>query len=479
MIVEFKNLARVAHTRLDLKPLTIIIGPNNSHKTYIAYSVYGLLDQSDKYHKEDRRHYKLRHFKDGSIRLRVGTGLENAIRSFGFHSNVRFDYDIDEFFQDSSHEIFKGSESWLRVSLPDIKEALSTMQGKHGPVSVSLRGDVLIVRQQGATSTPTSAFFRYVLPVLQRSIFPKPFVLPAERTGLVLVYRSLLSSRYKSLRETRRPRYSADPQFSPEEIDINLLSQSERIAMEAARERLDLLRERADIAFPQPLEQFLDFLTEVELAPRNGTRGEPNPFQLLANTIELGLQEGNRTVLRPTKLSQEIRVSVRDDLSIDLHNASSSIKQLASLLLYLRYRADKDQLLIIDEPEINLHPESQVKLLEVFGILVNLGVKVLITTHSPYFMAHLNNLVSGVTGDAETLAEQASSLYLGDARAFLPKSKVSAYEMKDFKLRSLIDDEYGIRWDSLSDVSADVQQKYFEIYEKGKAAANGKKKQKP
>jgi hypothetical protein len=457
VIVEFKNLARVAHTKLDLKPLTIIIGPNNSHKTYIAYSVYGLLAKSNKYHEEDHRHYKIRHFKDGSIRLKVGTGLKNAMWDFSWDRSRPFNRRIDEFYQDSSHAIFKGAESWLQVSLADITAALRRIQGKHGPVSVSLQGDVLIIRQQGGTRTPTSSFYTYVLPALQRSIFPKPYVLPAERTGLVLVYRSLLAHRYKALRETQRWL------FSEETID---------------RERLNLLR-GADIAFPEPLEQFLDFLTEVELMPRKDTRAEPNQFQLLAEKIELGLQEGNRTVLHPTKLSQEIRISVREDLSIDLHNASSSIKQLASLLLYLRYRADKDQLLIIDEPEINLHPESQVKLLEVFGILVNLGVKVLITTHSPYFMAHLNNLVSGVTGDAETLAKQASSLYLGDARAFLPKSMVSAYEMKDYKLNSLIDDEYGIRWDSLSDVSADVQQKYFEIYEKGKVSANGKKKQKP
>jgi putative AbiEii toxin of type IV toxin-antitoxin system len=456
VIVEFKNLARVAHTRLDLKPLTIIIGPNNSHKTYIAYSVYGLLDKSSKYHREDRRHYKIRHFKDGSIRLKVGKGLVEAMWDFSWDRSYPFNRRIDEFYQDSSHAIFKGSESRLQVSLADIKEALTRMNGKQGPVSVSLQGDVLIVRQQGAARTPTSAFFRYVLPVLQRHIFPKPYVLPAERTGLILVYRSLLAHRYKALRETQRSL------FSEETID---------------RERLNLLR-GSDIAFPQPLEQFLDFLTEVELAPRKETRAEPNQFQLLADRIELGLQEGNRTVLHPTKLSQEIRVNVRDDLSIDLHNASSSIKQLASLLLYLRYGADKGDLLIIDEPEINLHPESQVKLLEVFGILVNLGVKVLITTHSPYFMAHLNSLVSGSTSDAATLAEQASSLYLGDARAFLPVNMVSAYEMKDYKLNSLIDDEYGIRWDSLSDVSADVQQKYFQIYEKGKAATNGKKRQK-
>lgn len=66
-----------------------------------------------------------------------------------------------------------------------------------------------------------------------------------------------------------------------------------------------------------------------------------------------------------------------EGLKIDLYNASSSIKQIAPLLLYLRYRAAPNQTLIIDEPEMNLHPEGQAKLLEALGMLVNLGVRVL------------------------------------------------------------------------------------------------------
>jgi hypothetical protein len=45
--------------------------------------------------------------------------------------------------------------------------------------------------------------------------------------------------------------------------------------------------------------------------------------------------------------------------------------------------------------------------------------------------------------------------------------QVSAYEMKNNQLISLHDPDYGIRWDTLSDVSVDVQQKFFEIYEAG------------
>ena len=48
---------------------------------------------------------------------------------------------------------------------------------------------------------------------------------------------------------------------------------------------------------------------------------------------------------------------------------------------------ESGSLLIIDEPETNLHPEWQVKFAE-FLVLLNakFGIKTLLNTHSPYFL---------------------------------------------------------------------------------------------
>jgi hypothetical protein len=232
---------------------------------------------------------------------------------------------------------------------------------------------------------------------------------------------------------------------------------------------VELLREQGDIRYPMPIEDFLDFLTDVELADNTKvTKGKRSPLAALADDIETNIQGSHRTRVAPTRLGgSEIKVDVKRGLSIDLYNASSSIKQLAPLLLFLRYRATENSFVIIDEPEMNLHPESQAKVLEALCIMVNLGVRVLLTTHSPYFMAHLNNLVAGSAADAAVRERQSASLYMGDPRAFLPMDKVSAYEMKDGKLISLKDEDYGIRWDTLSDVSAELQQRYFAIREAG------------
>lgn len=53
----------------------------------------------------------------------------------------------------------------------------------------------------------------------------------------------------------------------------------------------------------------------------------------------------------------------------------------------------KNDLLIIDEPELNLHPENQRKVARLFARLVNCGIKVFITTHSDYIIKEINTLI--------------------------------------------------------------------------------------
>ena len=48
---------------------------------------------------------------------------------------------------------------------------------------------------------------------------------------------------------------------------------------------------------------------------------------------------------------------------------------------------------MVDEPELNLHPENQRRIARLFARLVNAGVKVFITTHSDYIVKELNTLI--------------------------------------------------------------------------------------
>ena len=84
------------------------------------------------------------------------------------------------------------------------------------------------------------------------------------------------------------------------------------------------------------------------------------------------------------------------DEPLPMYLASSSVNQLTLLYLYLKYWAsEKDNFLMIDEPEVNLHPENQIKLLNILIQFIQneTGNKVLITTHSSMLANAINNYI--------------------------------------------------------------------------------------
>jgi predicted ATPase len=477
MKIKFSNLGSIQETELDLRPLTVIIGPNNSGKTYIAYSTYGLWQRarsSLSLRRDNKSELELKPEEHDRWSLKIDHNLldffirdiEKTAKRFGEDKY----FGVQQFFQDSSRKLFSTTSFEMIISQQEVEDAINQLIHKDAipltdEISLKLtrKEDVLFFEIQPKNEELsknqtlhftngfiTNRFISSVAEVLFSNIFP----FPPERNAFINIYKILETKRYRILKQKQRESF------------INSTSE-EKFGLPQPLIAID-------IRYPQPVEDFLDFLSEIELQETTKINSSnKNEFQKLADEIEKQLQNKNKTNLKPTKLGgKEIKVLVKKGLEIDLYNASSSIRQLAPLLLYLRYRASKGDFLVIDEPEMNLHPESQAKLLEALSILVNLGVRILLTTHSPYIMAHLNNLVNGNHENPEILKRQSSSLYLQDERAFLPIDKVSAYEMKDNKLVSLNDPDYGIRWDTLSDVAVDIQQKFFEIYEAGQEKAD-------
>lgn len=76
-----------------------------------------------------------------------------------------------------------------------------------------------------------------------------------------------------------------------------------------------------------------------------------------------------------------------------LQNLSTGVKAIALLQTLLHYRVLKQKsVLILDEPEINLHPEWQVAYAKYIVMLQKeLELHVVITTHSPFFLKAIEN----------------------------------------------------------------------------------------
>lgn len=81
------------------------------------------------------------------------------------------------------------------------------------------------------------------------------------------------------------------------------------------------------------------------------------------------------------------------DILDDFGDIIDTVRPLLKLGFYLRHAAKKGDLLMMDEPESNLHPENQCQIARLFARLVNSGIKVFITTHSDYIIKELNTLI--------------------------------------------------------------------------------------
>lgn len=73
--------------------------------------------------------------------------------------------------------------------------------------------------------------------------------------------------------------------------------------------------------------------------------------------------------------------------------ASSMIAELAPVVLYLRHAVRPGDVVIIDEPEAHLHPAMQATFARELARLVGLGVRVVMTTHSEWILETISNLV--------------------------------------------------------------------------------------
>lgn len=82
----------------------------------------------------------------------------------------------------------------------------------------------------------------------------------------------------------------------------------------------------------------------------------------------------------------------RNRIETSHHNTPSGIKQIGIIqLLLINNQLKKDDYLIIDEPEVNLHPEWQFKFAEILVLLAkDLNITIYLNSHSPMFIESIN-----------------------------------------------------------------------------------------
>lgn len=475
MKITISNLGPIREkAEIDLKPLTVLIGPNNSGKTWLAYALGGILgtpglgrylnayirgDVQEKYPVLEKAIKQL--LDEGNTVIDLLQFIEDDSELY-FNNVARFAKTWMRKFMGTEKENFENLE--LHLNLTETKEYLaervlglslesnrSVGSGKHKPLLTALKemgkreiyfytsteGNALD-KENASLKLPRRAIKEFVLSRVFSSIHQALYTymqfFPVERTFFVT--------------------------FSPARVERRLITTNEM------SQELSRIEQKAKPA-PEYIGHFLELLSvlfESSLESRKPEATQENAvdsYMKLARILEREILRGDVdfSTTDPDPRREILFTTVGKVL--DMPIVSSMVKELAPLVLYLRYAADPGELLIIDEPEMNLHPEAQVKIIEFLAMLVNAGLHVLITTHSPYIVDHLANLIK-----ADKCADKdavRSDFFLQDEAAFISQEKVSVYKVEHGEVENAIDEDGMLNWGTFSQVSERISEIYFKL----------------
>lgn len=159
-------------------------------------------------------------------------------------------------------------------------------------------------------------------------------------------------------------------------------------------------------------------------------------LQQCADLMKQILQGEYRTV------DGEERLQMADNRYVKINFASSGQQEAVWILNVVFYYLLNNRKLffIIEEPESHLFPNAQKLITEFISLAKNDGNKVLLTTHSPYILGTINNMLY-----ANRISKQVDQGVLGD---IMPPSKwldfknLAAYYVDAGSIHSCLDDEF-------------------------------------
>lgn len=362
---------------IEFKPLTLVCGQNNTGKTWVMYALYAFLSGVGLHklpgidalardlEREGKATWDMAKWADEH-----GKKLTNAIDQAIARSLPRV------FNSDADH--FKGSRFDWEVGIAEL-----TAEAIARPLEMNLvlgrdKNQVLRLSKKAGDSqvqlvqlSPFPGTEAFLSETITRHLIGNPprrnvFLMPAERNGLHLFYRELASRRSALLHHA-----------SKKDKDINI---SELIQ--------DVMASR----YAQPIADYIDWLNDLPeiRKKKNG------PFHELAEEIKRIIggkyevdAEGDIS-FTPYKVK---RGDGNTPPKLDLHLTSSTVKSLFGLWAYLEFDAQPGDVLMIDEPELNLHPANQRLMARLLARLVNQDLRVVVSTHSDYLVREINSLI--------------------------------------------------------------------------------------
>jgi hypothetical protein len=397
---------------MDIRPLTVLVGANNTNKTWAAYALYGLLKfltwRKPALAGVRSMGTSLMKIQTPAVRERVLRAAAEAVGRMPKGEADTAELDL------SRRELVEAVDEPVAFTLfsKQIRELLRLGGELAEEASATLEVPAQEFRKRDAEVSIQLSY-------AQRSL---RMHWTAEEPEIKLSVQLKSSAPAEDLRDRATKMIRA---FAQRFLSMRLV-----LALPSERKALASLykhfpdRGSLESVFSQPVVDYIDFLATTDaLWQTSDKAGMSDALDFLDARIL-----GGSVNFQAEASEQRLVFVPRGGPALPMHATSSMVRSLAGLDLYLRYAARKGDTLLIDEPEMNAHPEAQIGLIELLARLVNSGVRVVLTTHSPYIVDHLNNLMSAQRiASSEDKAEVAKDLKLGSKESFLSADKVAAY----------------------------------------------------
>jgi hypothetical protein len=403
MKIQIKNLGVLKQAEFTLGDLTILCGGNNTGKTYATYALFGFLQTWNKMLSIKIQDDKIRQLlAEGVTHIDVSeyAGQAEQILATGCQAYTK---QLPKIFA-ASKERFTETEFQVILDTKDIQvtgkvdRKMSSTDTELFSISKSEDSTDLVITLLGEkekVKIPTNVIEDVIVDSLKdiiwANLLPRPFIASAERTGAAIFRKELNFARNRLLEALSQTNKNVNP--------MELLFKNYQDYALPVKTNVDFTRQLEDIIKQS------SFLAEKH----------PEVLDHFADMI------GGKYIV--TSNDELYYVPTGKEIRLTMDESSSAVRSLLELGFYLRHIAQPGDLLMVDEPELNLHPENQRRVARLFARLVNLGIKVFITTHSDYIVKELNTLIM-LNNDKPHLKR------LAEREGYQPEELISSEKVK-------------------------------------------------
>ncbi|MCE2668386.1 MAG: AAA family ATPase [Microcystis sp.] len=374
MKVKIKNLGILKQAEFSLGDFTIICGGNNTGKTYATYALFGFL----------YTWRRLLTWPTFGLKEKINQLLSDGVISLDLQEYVqqcesilttgcqRYVQQIPEVFA-ANEERFKNVNFQIELNFDNIQfqnkyerkistatwEIISISKPENDPYL-----SITLLTETEKINLPVhfleDIIYDSIQDIIFSQFFPRPFIASAERTGAAIFRKELNFARNRLLEEI-----SKNSNFNPRELLFNV---SQDYAL--------------------PVKKNVDFTRQIETIVKKTSFIAENHPSILEDFADI---IGGQYMI--TSNDELYYIPKGKKLRLSMDESSSAVRSLLDIGFYLRHEARIGDLLMVDEPELHLHPENQRRIAKLFARLINIGIKVFITTHSDYIIKEINTLI--------------------------------------------------------------------------------------